>query len=234
MMTETSPSAPIEPTLARLRRVGVDTLSDAEVLALAIGRGRHGLSSRDLALHLLSTHDGVRGLSRVGVGSLALDLGEHRAARIIAALELARRARCVPLSRRAPLSSSRDVVRAYGPRLLDAAEECVVAVVLDARNRPVAERIIARGTTSACAVGAREVFTLVVREGGTSTLVVHNHPSGDPTPSDEDIAFTRSLIEAGRLLDVPLVDHIIVARDGTFSFLDAGLMRTEEDGPCAR
>ncbi len=211
--------------VARLRAVGPDALHDTELLALVLDTG--GDRHTERARTLLATHEGLRGVARAGLGSLAQLLGERRAARVVAAFELSRRAQSVPLARHAPYRSSRDVVRAYGPRLADAVEERVLAVVLDARQRPVAERVLAYGSAGACPVSARQVFALAVREGGTGVLLVHNHPSGDPTPSPDDMAFTRQIARAGALLDVPLLDHVIVARDGSFSFLDAGILGTE-------
>lgn len=214
----------------RLARLGLDALSDAEVLALALGRGRGEAEDAARAMDLLAAHDGLRGLLRAGLGALARDLGDLRAVRLAASMELGRRALAVPLGRGVPYGSSRDVARAYGPRMAEATEESVLVLVLDARQRPAAERVIARGTASSCTVGVREVFALAVREGGAGIVLVHNHPSGDPTPSPEDLTLTRALAAAGQLLDVPLIDHVIVAREGTFSFLDAGLLRDPSTG----
>lgn len=215
-----STEVPLDPEVpsARLRRVSLDVMSDTEVLALLLG------DDAALARSLLAAHDGVRGVSRVGRGELARDLGDRRAARVVAAVELARRAMAQPLARAVPYRSSRDVIRAYGPRLLDAAEERVLAVVLDAKRRPVAERSLAWGSVGSAAVAPRQVFALAVREGASAVILVHNHPSGDPTPSPEDIAFTRRVGHAGTLLEVELLDHVIVAREGSFSFLDAGMI----------
>ncbi|MFO0629406.1 MAG: JAB domain-containing protein [Polyangiales bacterium] len=223
---------PDELPLRRARRLGLDALSDAELLTLALGRGRGPAGADDLARRLLRDHGGLRGITRSGWGALAQDLGEGRAARLGATLEIARRARAQPLQRAPSFSSSRDVLRAFGPRLIDAAEEMVLAVILDARQRPLAERVLGRGSATACALGPRELFALAVREGGAAVVLVHNHPSGDPLPSEDDILLTRSLLQAGRLLDLPLIDHVIVGREGTFSFLDAGMLAgTSGDGP---
>lgn len=216
---------------ARLRRLGVEALSDTELLAMVLGAARPSNTNLSAARSLLHTHDGLRGVARAGVGALSRELGDRRAVRVIAAVEIARRAAAVPLARGVPYRSSRDVVRAFGPRLVDSPDELVIAVVLDARQRPVAERVLARGSASACAVGARQVFALAVREGGAGVLLVHNHPSGDPTPSGEDIEFTRNVIAAGRVLELPIVDHVIVAREGSFSFLDAGILERAEVKP---
>jgi DNA repair protein RadC len=215
-----SPDLPLDPDVpsARLRRVSLDMMSDTEVLALLLG------DDAAMARALLAAHDGVRGVCRLGRGELARDLGDRRAARVVAAMELARRAAAQSLARAVPYRSSRDVIRAYGPRLLDAAEERVLAVLLDVKRRPVAERSLVWGSVGSAALMPRQVFTLAIREGASAVILVHNHPSGDPTPSAEDISFTRRLAHAGSLLEVELLDHVIVAREGSFSFLDAGLI----------
>jgi len=215
-----STDIPIDPELpsARLRAVAVDLMSDTEVLALLLG------DDAPLARSLLSAHDGVRGVARLGRGELARDVGDRRAARLVAAMELARRAAARPLARAVPFRSSRDVVRAWGPRLVDAADERVLAVLLDAKRRPVAERLLAWGSVGSAPLAPRQVFALAVREGASAIVLVHNHPSGDPAPSPEDIAFTRRVAHAGGLLEVELLDHVIVGREGSFSFLDAGMI----------
>lgn len=215
-----STDIPIDPELpsARLRAVAVDLMSDTEVLALLLG------DDASLARSLLSAHDGVRGVARLGRGELARDVGDRRAARLVAAMELARRAAARPLARAIPFRSSRDVVRAWGPRLVDAADERVLAVLLDAKRRPVAERLLAWGSVGSAPLAPRQVFALAVREGASAIVLVHNHPSGDPAPSPEDIAFTRRVAHAGGLLEVELLDHVIVGREGSFSFLDAGMI----------
>jgi DNA repair protein RadC len=205
-----STDIPIDPELpsARLRAVAVDLMSDTEVLALLLG------DDASLARSLLSAHDGVRGVARLG----------QVAVRLVAAMELARRAAARPLARAVPFRSSRDVVRAWGPRLVDAADERVLAVLLDAKRRPVAERLLAWGSVGSAPLAPRQVFALAVREGASAIVLVHNHPSGDPAPSPEDIAFTRRVAHAGGILEVELLDHVIVGREGSFSFLDAGMI----------
>ncbi len=208
----------------RLRRLGASALADAELLALVLGTGRPSEPVETLASRLLADYGGARGLCHAGPGELAREVGIARAARLAGAVELTRRALTEPLDARGPYGSSRDVVRAFAPRLTDRVEEHVMVVVLDARHRPVAERTLAVGGPASCSVSVREVFALAVREGGAAILLVHNHPSGDPTPSRDDIDLTNALIRAGDALELPLLDHVIVGRDGSFSFLDAGLL----------
>ena len=214
---------PSEP-LPRWRRVSFENLSDEEVLAIALRSGRVGISADDLARHLLGTHGGVRGLLRTSLGSLTLDLGDLRAVQLMAAFEVARRARLEVPKKRMPYTSSSDVVRGWSARLVELPDECVTALVLDVKQRLVAERVLAHGTPAGVGLGVREVLALALREGGTSMVLVHNHPSGDPTPSAEDVEFTRRVAAAGAAIELPLVDHVIVAREGSFSFLDAGLL----------
>lgn len=211
----------------RLKRVGVEALAEAELLALVLGTGRPNEPVDVLSARLLGDYGGARGLFHVGAGELAGTLGFARAARLSGALELARRALAAPLDARSPYGSSRDVVRAYAPRLVDRVDEQVIAVVLDSRHRAVAERRIATGGPASCGVSLREIFALAIREGGLSLLLVHNHPSGDPAPSREDVALTCALVRAGDALELPLLDHVIVGREGSFSFLDAGLLRPD-------
>ncbi len=212
--------------LPRRRRIPIDVLSDAEVLSLALGRGRGGLTADALGRHLLATHDGLRGLLRTSLGSLAQDLGTHQATRLLATWELARRVRSAAPPRRMPFTSSRDIVRCWSARMVDLPDECVLALVLDVKQRLIAERVLANGTPAGVALGVREVFALAVREGGASMVLVHNHPSGDPTPSPEDAEFTRRVAEVGAAIELPLLDHVILGRDGAFSFLDAGLLKS--------
>lgn len=212
--------------LPRRRRVPIEVLSDAEVLSLALGRGRGGLTADALARHLLATHDGLRGLLRTSVGSLTQDVGPHLATRLLASWELVHRSRAGAPPRRMPFTSSRDIVRCWSARMVDLPDECVMALVLDVKQRLIAERVLANGTPAGVALGVREVFALAVREGGASMVLVHNHPSGDPTPSPEDAEFTRRVAEVGAAIELPLLDHVILGRDGAFSFLDAGLLKS--------
>jgi DNA repair protein RadC len=215
----------------RMRRLGIDALSDAELLALVLGTGRPSEPVDALASRLLADYGGARGLCHAGPGELAPIIGFARAARFLGAVELTRRALTVPLDPRTPYASSRDVIRAFAPRFVDRTEEHVVAVVLDARHRPVAERVLAVGGPASCVVSIREILALAIREGGAAFVLVHNHPSGEPAPSRDDIELTTALVRAGDAVELPLLDHVILAREGTFSFLDAGLLRAERGAP---
>jgi DNA repair protein RadC len=229
--SEPTPIASIDDPRARLRRHGPDALSEAELLGMLLEHGRTPAASSRYAARVLESYGGARALLRSGFGELSMDLGASNAARLTAALELSRRALCEPLRPAIPLRSSREVRLAYEARLAELPDERVIAVLLDVKQRPVAERTLAFGDAMGCAVSVRAVFALAVREGAVGIVLVHNHPSGDPTPSDEDRALTATLVSAGRVLGLPLVDHVIVGRSNAFSFLDAGLLDDARKDP---
>jgi len=210
----------------RLARVGRQRLGDAELVAILLGTGTSAEPVTVLAARLLVEAGGLEGLSRLGPGGLERisGLGPSKAARLVAAVELGRRVVTRPLSRRARLGSSKDVDDAFRARLADLDQECFWAIALDAKSRPIREIEIARGGLSACPVAPADVFRALVREAAASVIILHNHPSGEPTPSADDVALTERLARAGELLGIRLVDHVVIGREGYFSFLDAGLI----------
>lgn len=210
----------------RLRTVGQRRLSDAELLAVLLGTGRQGEPVTVQAARLLHEVGGLSGLSKLGPGGLEQlsGLGPGKSCRIIAAVELGRRVVTRPLHRGARLASSRDVDAAYRPSLADADTEVFICIALDAKHRPIREIEIARGGLSACPVAPADVFRALLREAAAGVVLVHNHPSGEPTPSTDDVQLTERLARAGELLGIPVLDHVIVGREGHFSFLDAGLL----------
>ncbi len=216
----------MEGTRERLGRLGPDQLSDAELLAVVLGTGVRGEPVLLFATRILHELGGLRGLAARELGALlgVPGLGLGKACRIRAALELGERVVSRPLDRRKPIMSSRDVVESLAPRLGTAACERVFAIPVDARNRPLAEIVVAIGGPSSCPVAPADLFRRVLREAASGVIVAHNHPSGDATPSTEDLVFTSRLQQAGELLGLPLLDHVIIAQEAHFSFCEAGLL----------
>jgi DNA repair protein RadC len=142
-------------------------------------------------------------------------VGTATAARLLAALELGRRAAAESLEEDEPVRGPADVFRRMGPRLRDLEQEEFHALLLNARHRVIREVPVTRGILDASLIHPREVFRLAVVEAAAGVILVHNHPSGDPTPSAEDRAVTRQLAEAGRALGIPVLDHIVVG-DGAW------------------
>jgi DNA repair protein RadC len=211
----------------RLAERGIGALSDAELLSLLLGTGTADQPVSVLAEHVLCSLGGTRGLARASPRQLASlrGVGTGKSARIAAALELGRRVAASPLERGAKIASSEDVYRAFGPLLVSQQQEELWAVALDVRQRVLARVQLARGGLSACPVSPADVFRPLIQEGAAAMILVHNHPSGVPDPSAEDLAFTERLAQAGELLGIVLLDHVIVAADGYFSCLDSGMYR---------
>ncbi len=211
----------------KLASCGVDHLSDGELIAILLGTGSRNEPVPALAERLLLRAGGLRGLAQAGSAELAqvTGIGFGKAARIVAALELGRRAGALPLVRGARLSSSEDVFRAFGPLLGTLKHEELWAVALDARQRVLTRLLLARGGVSGCALSPADVFRPLLREAASAVILIHNHPSGTCDPSREDLGFTERLAQVGELLGIYLLDHVIVSREGYFSCLDSGLYR---------
>jgi DNA repair protein RadC len=209
---------------------GSAVLSDAELIAVVLGTGASNAPVSVVAAQLLEHANGLSGLSRLSLSELErqVGVGTTKAARLIAAFELGTRLAARPLARDRPISSSRDLDAALRPRLRTESREHFFAVPVDARNRPLAVIEVAIGGLSACAVSPADIFREVLRQPAVGVLFAHNHPSGETIPSEEDALFTRRLIRAGDLLGVQVLDHVILGHASYFSFLDSGLLATED------
>lgn len=212
---------------------GVDALTEEELIAILVERGTEGEPLERRVHRLLHEAGGLPGLMSRGVAGLAveLQLGLALGARLAAAIELGvRAARLAHDVGRAPATSATDVERWARGRIANLAHEELWALLLDARNRIVGERMLARGGLHACALTARDVLRPIVREASSAFVLVHNHPGGDPCPSREDVAFTRAVSAGASTLGITLVDHVVVAREGHVSLLEAGLLDELESG----
>ncbi|MCC6215031.1 MAG: JAB domain-containing protein [Polyangiaceae bacterium] len=191
---------------------------DAAIVALALG---HRTPRRARAL--LDASGGLAALGRVEDARLVRALGTDGARRLRAALELGQRAAIAAADeRREELSSFAAVVAWARPRLTLLAHEEVWLLCLDGRNGLVAAHGVARGGLHGCALTARDVLGPALRDAASAIVLVHNHPSGDPTASAEDVAMTRQLALACRAVALPLLDHVVVARGGATSLLELG------------
>lgn len=210
----------------RLTRNGADALTDAEVLALILGTGgSEGVI--DLAHRVLRESGGPSGLARARPGQLAgiKGIGPAKAAEIVAALELGRRAARDLSAQRPVISSAEDAVALLEPQLVHLETETSLALLLDRKHRVLAEVTIGVGGIAHAPLDAREVFAAALRYPGVAAvLVAHNHPSGDPAPSPDDLAVTRRLARGADLLGIELVDHVIIAARGAMSLAELGIL----------
>ncbi len=211
----------------RLWTLGPAALTTAELLAILLGTGREGSDVLEVAGRLLDVGNGsLRQLARRPAAELLRTngIGPTKAARLLAAFEmgarLAREERPPVLRIREP----EDVARLFSARLRDLQVEEFHLLALDSQSQVLREVLVTRGLLNSSLVHPREVFRAAIAEAAAGIIVVHNHPSGDPTPSAEDRAVTQQLSAAGRLLDLPLYDHVIIAGDRFVSFATAGLL----------
>jgi DNA repair protein RadC len=211
----------------RLWSVGASALTTTELLAILLGTGSAGQAAPAVAAQLLERSGGsVRALAARPPAELTrtAGVGPAKAARLLAAFELATRLLAETRPQLARVREPADVSRLLGPRMRDLAVEEFHVLALDSQSRVQRDVLVSRGLLNSALVHPREVFRAAIAEAAAGIIVVHNHPSGDPTPSAEDRAVTRQLVEAGRLLDLPVYDHIILAGDRFLSFVGAGLL----------
>jgi DNA repair protein RadC len=211
----------------RAATVGVDHLGDTELVAIVLGTGCTGLPVGVLAALLLEEHGGVSGLARAGMGELTqrAGMGIAKGARLAAAVELGRRAALAASLDVATKLPDRRAVEAWArPRLATLDHEELWLLALDGHHGMRAARRVASGGIHGLHVAARDPLRIALREAASAFVLVHNHPSGDPEPSDEDMAFTRTVAEGAAVVGMPLLDHVIVARRKTVSMLERGLL----------
>ncbi|MFL5582640.1 MAG: DNA repair protein RadC [Gemmatimonadaceae bacterium] len=210
----------------RLKHLGAQALSSAELIAVLVGAGARGRSALRIGHDILAEAEGsLRRVAREPVAWLTgvAGVGTARAVALHAALELGRRLAAEGREDGAPLRSPRDVYRLF-QRLEDCPVEEFHVAVLDAQHRLERDVTVTRGILNSSLVHPREVFREAIAERAAAIVLVHNHPSGDPTPSSEDRVVTEQLVAAGRLLDIPVHDHVIVGRGRYTSFAEAGLL----------
>jgi len=211
----------------RLWAVGPAALTARELLAIVLGTGCAGRDALAVAGDLLARVEGsLRRLAERPAAELAgaAGVGRGKAARVTAALELGRRvgAEVEPPPQR--IRGPADVHRYYAPRLRHLGVEEFHVLALGSQSQVKGDVLITRGILNSSLVHPREVLRAAIAEAAAGIIVVHNHPSGDPTPSADDRAVTRQLVDAGRLLDLPVHDHVIVGGDRYMSFAEAGLL----------
>jgi DNA repair protein RadC len=208
----------------KLLHHGVSALGDNELLALVLGHGSKRGSALALANALLAAHGGAHGLTRCSCDDLlrVAGIGRARAAQIVAAVELGRRTLARRPAARTLLHDPASAAAFLMPRFSGRAVEQLGIVLLDSRHRVLRTAIIAVGTLNTSAVEPREVFREAAIGGAAAVLMFHNHPSGDPAPSEDDFHLTRRLVAAGELMGIEVVDHVVVGDAKYFSFKETG------------
>ena len=209
----------------RLKDYGAENLSAAELLAILLRVGRAGESALSVATRLLTAYSGLKGLAQASFGELAAEpaVGPAKAAQVKAGLELGRRLVTTSPSERPVITSQHDAYNLIAGDMAFLEQEHVRVILLTTRNQVVDIVEVSRGTVNSAQIRPAEVFREAVRRTCPAIIVAHNHPSGDMTPSSEDIAMTRTLVAAGKVLDIELLDHLIVSDRGFVSLKERGL-----------
>ena len=207
-----------------LLKKGETYLSDSELLAILINNGTRDKSAIILAREIIETSDGIRNLSNITVEELSKikGIGLAKACRIISALELGRRVSVASEMQKFKISSPQDIGNVYMEELRYKKKEIFRVVLLNTKNVIIGSKDISEGSLNASIVHPREVFLEAIKKSANKMILMHNHPSGDPTPSSEDINITKRLISAGQIVGIEILDHVIIGDGSFYSFKENG------------
>jgi len=210
----------------RLQKFGAEALSAQELLALIIGRGIPKKSVMNIAQELMTKFGNIKAISQATIEELSQikGIGLAKAAQIKACFELGRREDLEPEMINFDIKNPESVVKAIRASIKDKAKEHFKLILLNPRNKIIGISTISVGTLNASLVHPREVFEDAITHSAASVVLAHNHPSGDPEPSEDDLTITKRLIEAGKILGIEVLDHIIIVKNGFLSFKERGLV----------
>lgn len=206
---------------------GKSSLSEAELIAVLIGSGTTQLSAVELAKVILSYVDyDLNLLAKLSVSDLQTfkGIGEAKAVSIVSALELGRRRKEADHKQRARIKTSQEAYQIMVPILMDQPVEQFWTIMLTRNNLLIQKRPVSLGGVSGTIADPKVIFKTALEDKASNIILVHNHPSGNPKPSKADIRLTQKLVEAGRMLDIPVIDHIIFTDEGYYSFADEGVL----------
>lgn len=213
----------------RLLALGPGFLSNAELLAIVLRNGSKERSALQLAQDILSLYkdDGVSALGRITAGELMClqGIGSAKAAEVMAAVELGKRLNAHISRQRVMVTCPEDAADYAMPRFRYEDREHFAVILLNVKNHILSMPVISVGSLTASVVHPREVFKAAIQQTAASIILVHNHPSGDPTPSREDIEVTARMVQVGRVMDIPVLDHIILGNDNYISLKEKGVIK---------
>ncbi len=209
----------------RLRDAGPRSLSGAELLAILLRSGTASENVLDLATRVLTQFEGLAGLARASFTDLCevYGFGEAKACQLMAAMELGKRLQLASVPERPVINSPQDVADLVSGDMANYEQEHFRVLVLDTKNHVLAMPDVFVGSVNSTTIRTAEVFRDAVRRNAPGIIIVHNHPSGDPTPSAEDAGVTREIVAAGKALDIEVLDHVVIGRNGHVSLKERGL-----------
>lgn len=210
----------------RLVKYGPECLSNEELLSIILKTGTKNRSSKMLSLDVLSLINDIEDLSNITINRLLSikGIGLVKAIEIIATIELGKRIYVRPQKSKCKLSNPYDIYLSQKYLFVDKRQEYFYCLYLNNKNELIERRLLFMGTVNKSIVHPREVFKYAYLSSASSIVCMHNHPSGDVSPSKDDIMFTKALVEIGRLQNIPILDHIIVGEDNYYSFQDEGMI----------
>src|SRR3954468_8244039 len=216
--------APHDRPREKLERLGAAALGDNELVAVVLGSGSRELDALALANRLLEQSGGLHGLTRTGMGALRHvgGIGQARAAQVLAAVELGRRTLVRGGDEPPPLNSPRHLAAYLLPLYGAHAVEQFGIVMLDTKHRVIRTKIVSVGSLDTTVVHPREVFREAASASAAAIVLFHNHPSGDPAPSQDDVALTTRMVGAGDIMGIDVVDHLILSDQRYYSMLESG------------
>lgn len=209
----------------RLQHYGPEALSTAELMAILLRTGSRGENVLDLATRLLSEFGGLGGLARATFSELSAvnGVGPAKAAQLKAGLEIGRRLLIAAPHERPQITSPADAANLLMLEMGHLEQEHLRVLLLDTKNCVLASRNVYKGNVNTSVIRIAELFRVAIRHNSTAMIIAHNHPSGDPTPSPEDVRVTRQIVEAGDLLDIEVLDHLIIGQGRYVSLKERGL-----------
>jgi DNA repair protein RadC len=210
----------------RLQKFGAEALSAQELLALVIGRGIPKKSVMNIAQELLTKFGNIRAISQATIEELSQikGIGLAKAAQIKACFELGKREELEPELKDFDIKNPESVAKATSASIKEKAKEHFKLILLNPRNKIIGISTISVGTLNASLVHPREVFKDAIVHSAASVVLAHNHPSGDPEPSEDDLKITKKLVDSGKILGIEVLDHIIIAKNGFKSLANEGLI----------
>ncbi len=211
----------------KLMLKGRNTLSDAELIAILIGSGNTNETAVQLSKRILkSVNNNLNELGKLTINDLTKfkGIGDAKAISIIAALELGRRRKEAEITKREKITTSNNVYETFKPILVDLPHEEFWVLFLNRSSAVLKKELISRGGVSGTVVDTKIIFKAAIESLASSVILCHNHPSGNIKPSEQDIQITKKLVEAGKFLEIPILDHVIVSEAGYYSFADEGMI----------
>lgn len=209
----------------RLARLGAQSLTNAELIAILLRVGVKGENVVQVSQRLLNTFGGLAGLHRAPFDEMCAQhgLGKAKSAQLKAAIELGNRLRLESPDERPAINSPADAAALVQYEMSALEQEEMRVILLDTRNRVLNITSIYRGSVNSSQVRVGELFRAAIRQNAPALIVLHNHPSGDPAPSPDDVAVTRAIVQAGKLLDIDVLDHLVIGQGRYVSLKERGL-----------